>query len=412
MRPLLWTSVGQSLSSLSNLLLSLAVARGSGLDGLGKFAVGLSTYLLVVAFQRALVTDPLLVIRRPCTPGGIEERGALTCCLAVGAVAGVAVLAVGIMTGQPQLVALGPFLPLMTAQDGIRFVAFRRLDARAAAVIDAVWVGVSAMAWIPATTGSAATAVALWGIGAVVSFGFGMVLLGVRPTRPRLALEWWRRDAGRLGLALGMEAALASAAMQTNTFVVAGVLGVEAVGALRSAQIIVGPAIMLLTAYNAFALPRFAAGTVAVTSREAARASLTTVGLVAPVLVFGWTAGGPLARVLFGPDSRLDRPILLGLAVGTVVAAATVGLVLYLKVTRRGGPLVAARLATAVAGLALVAVVAGMGRVEWLGWAIAAQTTVYLVALAFIVRLRPPGIEGRGSATPAGSSVSPGYVVN
>lgn len=409
-RPLAWASFGQGLSSLSNVLLSLALARGSGLDGLGKFTVALSSYLLVIAFQRALVTDPLLVTRRSCAPGGTEERSALTCCFVVGVAGGAAVLAIGLFTGQAQLAVLAAVLPLMTAQDGVRFVAFRRLDTRAAATIDGVWVAASAIEWSSVRSGSAALAVVLWGVGAAVSLAFGMVLLHARATTPRVALRWWRRDAGALGIALGVDAALASAAVQTATFVVAGALGSAAVGALRSAQIVVGPAIMLLTAYSAFALPRFAGQEGGVGRRDAVRASMTTVALVAPVLALGWWAGGPIARLLFGHGVVLQRSILLGLIAGTLVAAATVGLVLYLKVTRRGRPLVLARLAAAVTGLALVATVASMGRLEWLGWAIAGQSTVYLVALLLILRKSVPPSRTADADRPGGV-VPADYVV-
>lgn len=409
-RALAWAALGQGLSSLSNVVLSLALARGSGLEGLGQFTLALSVYLLVIAFQRALVTDPLLVVRRSCDRGGPEERSALTCCLGVGIAGGVGALLVGVVTGQPQLSALAVVLPLMTTQDGARFIAFRRLDARGAALIDAIWVAASVAAWAPVQSGSAALAVMLWGAGAAVSLAFGVALLGVRPTTPRNAVRWWRRDGGEFGVALGIDAALASAAVQAGTFVVAGLLGAAAVGSLRSAQIVVGPAIMLLTAYNAFALPRFAAGANGMSRRDALRASMTTVALVTPVLAVGWGAGGPVARVLFGRGVAIERSILAGLVAGTVVAAASVGVVLYLKATRRGRPLVAARLVAAITGLALISSVAAIGEVRWLGWAIAGQTTVYLSVLLLLLRRRPHPTEGRGSAR-AGDVVSPGYAI-
>jgi O-antigen/teichoic acid export membrane protein len=363
---------------LSNLLISLAVARGSGLGALGRFAVATAVYYVVIGLQRALVADPLLVSGRPDSAGGSEDRASLGCCLAIGLAGGVLTLTAGVAIGHAELIALAVCLPLLAVQDGLRFVSFHRLEPRTAAVIDLVWVGAAAAAWPVLGAASPAGAVLLWGAGATVSAAAGFVLLHVWPAGPRTAIRWWKTDAGRLAVTLGAEAVLASSATQASMLIVAGVLGSAALGALRAAQIVVAPALLLLTGFAAFALPRLARRRHDLRRTDAVWASAAAVVLICPVIGLASLKSDAVVRTLFGPGTVLHRSILAGLLVGTVVAAATQGVVLLLKVTRRGTVLLGARVVAASTLVGLVLLLAASGKTAWLGWAFAGQSTAYL----------------------------------
>jgi O-antigen/teichoic acid export membrane protein len=386
-RALGWASVDHGVSSLSNVLVSLAVARGTGLEGMGQFAVAAAVFYVVVGLQRALVSEPLLVSRRTCEPGGDEERGALGCCVAMGLAGAAVTMTVGAALGHSALMALAWWLPLMALQDGIRFVAFRRLQPRTAALVDLTWAVASAAAWPLVRSGSPARAVSLWAAGAAVSAVAGLALLHLRPAGASKSLAWWKSDGGRLAVAFGAEAALASLAAQAGLLVVAGVLGSQALGVLRAAQIVVAPAILLLSAFGAFALPRLARRGHALGRADTIRASAAAALLISPVVTLAAAKSDAIGRTLFGPGTAINRSILAGLLVGTVVAAAAQGVVLYLKVTRQGRVLLGARVVAATTLVCLIVLVASSGRSDWLGWAFAAQSTAYLGAALVVLNV-------------------------
>src|SRR4051812_7301189 len=60
-RRLGWGIIDQGLSSLTNLLVSLSVARMLGAEQFGAFSLAYVTYGFILTASRALATDPLIV---------------------------------------------------------------------------------------------------------------------------------------------------------------------------------------------------------------------------------------------------------------------------------------------------------------------------------------------------------------
>src|SRR5689334_13088330 len=60
-RRLGWGIIDQGLSSLTNLLVSLSVARTLGAEQFGAFSLAYVTYGFILTASRALATDPLIV---------------------------------------------------------------------------------------------------------------------------------------------------------------------------------------------------------------------------------------------------------------------------------------------------------------------------------------------------------------
>ena len=60
-----WGLVDQGFSSATNFGLTVIAGRLVGPKGLGVVYIGFSLYLFVLSFQRALVTDPLVVSSAP-----------------------------------------------------------------------------------------------------------------------------------------------------------------------------------------------------------------------------------------------------------------------------------------------------------------------------------------------------------
>ena len=72
-----WGFVSQGFSSGTNFALTLIGARVLGPGGLGVIAIAYTTYLVVLSFQRALVTDPLVTrsASQPAAEAKVKRPG-------------------------------------------------------------------------------------------------------------------------------------------------------------------------------------------------------------------------------------------------------------------------------------------------------------------------------------------------
>jgi len=402
---LTWTGLDQAFSTLSNVVVSLALARGAGARGLGVFTVVFGVYLVVLGFQRALIADPLLA--SPLRIGDRDaERGALGSAIALSTTGAFAVLGVGAILRRSEFVALALVLPFVCVQDFLRYVAFWRLRPRTAAALDVVWTLVSVGAWWWIRAGSPTRAVLLWGAGGALGMFSGLFLLGLVPAGIRSAWRWWNRDARVFGLALAVESVAYTVTTQTSVFLVAGALGSADLGALRAAQIVLAPSAPLLAAFSTFALPRMARRATTLARRDSQLASVASLALAAPLAVGALIGAHPLTRLLYGSSLSVPRQLLLAAALASIIGAAAAGPTLSLKARRRGGPLVSARVGTGALGLVLVAGALGAG-VTAVAWALAAQTLVYCITV-WIIDIRTtttPAYNATG-ASPEAQRVS------
>ena len=304
---LAWTGLDQAFSTLSNVVVSLALARGAGASGLGAFTVVFGAYLIVLGFQRTLIADPLLA--SPLKIGDREaERAALGAAIIFSTIGALAVLGLGAILGRSEFVALALVLPFVCVQDLLRYVAFRRLDARTATMLDLAWTAVSVSAWWLIRAGSLDRAVLLWGAGGALGMVLGMFLLRLVPAGIRAAWRWWKCDARVFGLALSIEGVVYTVTAQAWVFIVAGALGSADLGALRAAQLLLAPSAPLLAAFSTFALPRMARRAAELTPRDSQLASLAALALAAPLVVAPLVAARPLTRLLYGSSFSVPSP--------------------------------------------------------------------------------------------------------
>ncbi len=82
------------MSSGSNFLVSVAVGRFGGATELGGFAVALFVWLAIIGINRAVLTEPLIIVE-PDFDSPVNLRRALAAQLAVALALGAVVGAVG-----------------------------------------------------------------------------------------------------------------------------------------------------------------------------------------------------------------------------------------------------------------------------------------------------------------------------
>lgn len=386
-----WGAASQAMSSATNFLLSVVAGRLLGPAGLGVVALSFSIYLLCLGFHRALVTDPLVVTSAPAGSADRAARASRAAVLtvlsglAVSAFLGIAALLLPAPWGGAAG-ALAPWLPLLLLQDLWRSVLFRDRRPVAGALLDLIWVlAMAGTLPVALLRPSAATAVTVWGLGGALGAVAGWWLAGGGWDWPRAAVTWWREEASSLGRWLALEGVVFSAGTWAATALVTGLLGAEALGALRAVQSLFAPMSLVGPALALPGLPALARSLrhdAQRARREAFRLSLTAAaasgGYVAVFLAFP----GVLTLV-FGASFHPFGGLILPVALGQLVVACALGPGLVLKAARRGAELVWLRAVQVGLGLTAVVVAAPRGLVA-LAWiqlvASAVLVPVYVVA--------------------------------
>ncbi|MFJ8389435.1 hypothetical protein ACIQ9Q_33860 [Streptomyces sp. NPDC094438] len=245
-----WGLADQAASSISNFAVGIYVARSLGLAAFGVFSLAWVTYGVVLSVSRGLATDPLVV-----RFSGVSEaswRGAAArssgTALGVGAAIGATCLVVGLGLGGrvgPAFACLGVMLPGLLLQDAWRYAFFAAGTGRKAFVNDLVWgVALVPAMVVAARVGSVAAFVLAWGASAAVAAGYGCVQSGIRPRVSRA--RGWLREQRDLGFRYLAENVSLSGASQLRAYGLGAIAGVGAVGAVRGAELLLGPFLALL----------------------------------------------------------------------------------------------------------------------------------------------------------------------
>ncbi|MER7665876.1 hypothetical protein [Streptomyces sp. NPDC096193] len=245
-----WGLADQAASSISNFAVGIYVARSLGVTAFGVFSLAWVTYGVVLNVSRGLATDPLVV--RFSGVSDASWRGAVArssgTALGVGGAIGAVCLVVGVALGGsvgPAFVCLGVMLPGLLLQDAWRYSFFAAGLGRKAFVNDLVWgVALVPALVVAARVGSVAAFVLAWGASATVAAGYGYIQSGIRP-RTTQARAWLReqRDLGNRYL---VENVSLSGAGQLRAYGLGVIVGVGAVGAVRGAELLLGPFLAVL----------------------------------------------------------------------------------------------------------------------------------------------------------------------
>ncbi|MEU3249808.1 hypothetical protein [Streptomyces sp. NPDC006997] len=245
-----WGLADQAASSLTNFAVGIYVARSLGLTAFGAFSLAWVTYGVVLSVSRGLATDPL-VVRFSGVPDGswrpAVARSSGTA-LGVGAAVGAGCLVAGLAVGGPvgdAFACLGVVLPGLMLQDAWRYAFFAAGAGRKAFVNDVVWgAGLVPAMVVAARVGTVAAFVLAWGASAAVAAVYGAVQSGIRP---RLTgARAWVRDHRDLGYRYLVENTCVSGASQLRAYGLGVIVGVGAVGAVRGAELLLGPFLAVL----------------------------------------------------------------------------------------------------------------------------------------------------------------------
>jgi O-antigen/teichoic acid export membrane protein len=321
-----WGLADQVLSSATNFLLGLVVARSVGMRELGAFGVAYATFSLSLGAIRAIAGELLVVRHSVASPDQWRNgvKGAAGTAVGAGVIAGVACLLAGAKSGgslQLVLGIVGVFLPGLLLQDVWRFAFFAQGRGSAAFLNDAVWavamfagfgvlklMGILSVAWFTVAWAAAGSFAAL----------LGLLQLGVRPSGPRAAVAWLRQHQD-LAPRFLTEFAVSSGISNLTFFAIGGIAGLTELGRLRAGEIAVGPLNVLFGGIGLVATPEGVRLLRESTTRLVQGCRWVSTALVAGVLAWAGvvlvllpSAGRMLLATNWDAARSLLPPLLIG----------------------------------------------------------------------------------------------------
>ncbi|MFD9791136.1 hypothetical protein ACFWXK_09305 [Streptomyces sp. NPDC059070] len=257
-----WGLADQAASSMSNFAVGIYVARSLGPAAFGVFSLVWVTYGVVLNVSRGLATDPLVVrfsaVPRESWRAAVARSSGTA--LGVGTALGAVCLAVGLCLGGsvgPAFTVLGVVLPALLLQDSWRYAFFASGAGQKAFVNDVVWgVALVPALVVAAQVDSVAAFVLAWGASAGVAAAYGCLQSGIRP-RPAEA-RGWLREQRDLGYRYLVENVSLSGASQLRAYGLGVIVGVSAVGAVRGAELLLGPFLAVLMGLSLVTVPEAA----------------------------------------------------------------------------------------------------------------------------------------------------------
>ena len=337
-RRLTWGLGDQAVSSMTNFVVGVFVARELGVAAFGIFSLAWVTYGVLLNVSRGLATDPLVVRFSGVSTTdwrAATSRAAGTAIL-VGAAFGVLSALAGFAIGGTlggAFVALAVVAPGMLLQDSWRFAFFAAGQGHKAFVNDVVW----AVAMIPllvlaSAHGTVWGFVLAWGGASLLAAGCGWLQSGITPHFN--GVRDWLHTHRDLGTRYLVENVGNSGASQLRMYGLGAIAGLADVGAIRGAELLLGPFLALLMGLNLVAVPE-AARVLRHAPERLARFCLTLGGVQA-IAAATWgaillllvpdTLGRLVLDDVWAHAEPLILPVSLSVTGAGVVAGAAAGL--------------------------------------------------------------------------------------
>ena len=383
-----WGITDQAVSSLTNFALGLLVARSVGSAELGKFALVFNTYLIGLTLSRVFSTDPLVIRFSACSER--ERRrasraatgSALLIGLVMGAATALAGWAIGGSVGATFLV-LAAMFPGLLVQDAWRFVFFARSKGGQAFLNDVIWgLVLIALFLLALSLGrrSVAYLTAAWGAAAGVAALVGVIQAKLVPA-PWFARRWYGGNK-KLSVPLFGEALTSLVAGNLGAYLVAAIAGLSALGALRAAAILLGPALTIVMGMGLVAVPE-GARTLSESPKRLRRTSIG-VSTASGLCVLGWGVAvfllpRDVGMELVGLNWDDARALLIPMTLAGVASAAAVGAVSGLKALQAAHRILRTRMVEAVIAISSTVIGATWWGVAGVARAAAAGSTLIAV---------------------------------
>ncbi|RSN35832.1 hypothetical protein DL990_06590 [Amycolatopsis sp. WAC 01416] len=333
-----WGLGDQAVSSITNFVVGLFVARSLGTFAFGMFSLAWVSYGVVLNLSRGLTTDPLMVRFSGVSTESWRAATAKATgtALSAGVVAGAISVVAGLVVSGPiggAFIALGVVIPTLLLQDAWRFTFFAAGHGKKAFVNDVVW----GIALIPALFiahqwfDTVVAFILAWGLSGAVAAGYGCLQSGVRPD-PRGTLEWLKRHRD-LGARYVVENVSNAGSTQLRMYGLGAIAGLASVGAVRGAELLLGPFFALLMGLSLVTVAESARVLQRAPHRLRRFCAVLGAGQAVAALIWGLAlllvpddAGRFVLGDVWDPASELILPVTIGIAAAGFNTGAAAGL--------------------------------------------------------------------------------------
>lgn len=247
----------QGLSSASNSVMLIAIARVSSPAEFGAFSIAYLALTVCMSVGRGLVGARIVLLANQTDAIRVEARHALGFSLAAGLSVSVVAVPLVVTLGLGALaMTLGALVAVVLAQDALRFVAVAYGRAQHAAVSDGLWLLGGLLALGLTATGLRVSPIGVlsaWAVSALTALAYLSLRLGVSPTFRGLG-RWLRESLG-FRLALGAEGFISAANALVISALAGASLSLASVAALRGAGTLIGPISLLMNSLPLVLVP-------------------------------------------------------------------------------------------------------------------------------------------------------------
>lgn len=323
----------QAITSVSNILLSVVVARSEDLREFALFSTFWLVHVLFLVVARGMHGEVLQIVSARTPDSAIARQDSAVSVAQFALAVSTSYLTASIFLGGSLRVYALLFAlvtPFVFLQDHFRYTCFARLCMRDALHSDVVFLAIQ--------VGSLVGFFAIWGhvtpAAAIFTWGLGaMITLTARGPRAmlqcRLRSHWlidWRFLASRFTV----EALIMRGSSHLALIGVGLVASVDALGAIRGAALIFGPASVLLAGVLAIGIPRAAReGSSFSKSDHTIRA--TCWFLLAVVAYALALSTGGIGPSMLGDSWRVTQPLIVPYAVFVLCTGLQVPAIVRLR---------------------------------------------------------------------------------
>jgi O-antigen/teichoic acid export membrane protein len=376
----IWALLDQGLSSATNIGILLILAHLVSPADVGRFSAAFLFYLIALNVCRSLVSEPMIISTRQ--PDLASQRGhAAGSALLVGAVAGIVYLPVAFLWRGLfgwTLLAMAVALPALLLQDTWRFISFASGKPKKAAVNDAIWLVLAATLLVTAKflgSVSSLSFMSAWAFSGACAGAFGCLQFR---TLPRLVSSvTWLKSKSKLSIPMVLEYALAGGSAQLGLATVGAICGLAALGEVRIALALLGPAYVLYQGVSAFALPELVRlGDNHIRYRRTVLILQLTMAGIALLLLSTLLIVPKLGALTVGDSWSSVHPLLIPLGVFVSAEGAMVGARVALRAGARVRDTLRTRAFMAPLSLALVVIGASRGGVDGAVWGMAMASSI------------------------------------
>ncbi len=340
-------TASQGVSSINNLVLTMAIVSTTSLDGLGQFNLPFTLYLMALGLHRSMIIEPVLA--------ALDRRvffSAQRVSLGVSLLLGASLALVGLLADRPLISVVGIFVPFMLLMDLRRNWAIIIGQPQVSLVMDLIWLaGTASILVLPVT--DVTRAVTIWGVSCAASLLAVCWMPLYLSSGPRTAGTF--RNASR-GIAKPstIESLIYQFGWQLPAAAALDSLSTVAAGQYRLVVTIMAPLGVIVSSWtlSTYRALRSAEDTDAVVRRRALGITGVSFFYLAACLLLR----EPLSALAFGEEEAVPMTILalVGLQVPLLSIAGQYSV--WFKKNRRGRDLLTFRAISTIPALGLVGV--------------------------------------------------------